>query len=438
MFFSSNNLVNFVFDIGMKRLFFEYIVSCVLLLCLFNACKREKYHEPDVYDRVVLYYMDGKENNLSQYIIQNYNEIKEGYVPKAKSADVLLVYIHNDRWPAQLIRLTSEGGYVKETLIKEFSFNVSAQPAVIRQILNFTAERFPSYQNGLVFSSHGTGYLPVGYYKSPANFIISKSDGVSVPYTQPIPVYDDFDYSTTGTKAIGDDVSNSTDIWDLAELLPLKYDFIIFDCCLMGCVEVAYQLRNKVDNIVFSQTEILARGMDYVNMAKALFAKDGPDLNSVCTDYMNLYNNTEDPSATISLVRTDCIDSLASICNRIMSYSSEQIKSIDRNGLQRYFRTYTPVRRDFFYDLDDFMKVLASDKDYERFKACLDAVVVCAYHTDSFMIYDRGFKLDRNCGFSTYVPINYASWHPYLNNCYQLLDWCRDVYGENCQNFPYL
>lgn len=422
----------------------KHIVLCLVLSCVFTACRRERYHEPDVYDRVILFYLDGKENNLSSFIIQNYNEIMSGYVPRPKTSDVMLVYIHNDRWPAQLIRLTKENGYVKEQLIKEFSFSVSTQPAVIRQILNFTAERFPAYQNGLLISSHGSGYLPCGYYKSPADFISYKSgvDDSSSLGARPVHVIDDYDFNTTGTKStksIGADLSNSTDIMDLAEMLPIKYDFLIFDCCLMGGVEVAYQLRNKVDNIIFSQTEILASGVDYRNISSALFEKGNPDLRRICTDYMNLYINSSDPSATISYVKTRRLDSLAAICNKIMSYSTENIKTLDRSELQRFFRSYSPVGRDFFYDLDDYVKALATDSDYVQFRNCMDSVVVCAYHTDGFMLYDRGFYLDRNCGLSVYAPLNYQPWHTYLNKCYRLLDWCKDVYGDDeSSSYPYL
>lgn len=423
----------------MGRFRYEHIIICLFLSLILTSCRKERYHEPDVYDSVVLYYMDGKENNLSSYIIQNYNEIRSGYVPQAHTSDVLLVYIHNDRWPAQLIRLTKENGYVREQLIKEFSFEVSTQPAIIRQILNYTAERFPARRNGLLISSHGSGYLPCGYYKSPSDFVSYKSDDENSSRigVQSYPIIDDYDFNTTGTKSIGAELENSTDLLDLAELLPIKYDFLIFDCCLMGCVEVAYQLRNKADNILFSQTEILATGMDYRNISEALFAEGGADLQKVCTDYMNIYNDSADPSATISYVNTAHINSLASVCNKIMSYSIENIKTLDKSKLQRFFRSYN-VERNFFYDLDDYIKALATPDDYFQFRNCMDSVVVCAYHTEGFMLYDRGFLLDRNCGLSVYVPLNYRPWHAYLNNYYLLLDWCKDVYGQYGRFFPYL
>ena len=36
----------------------------------------------------------------------------------------------------------------------------------------------------------------------------------------------------------------------LAAALPVRFDFILMDACLMGSVEVVYELRNKADFII--------------------------------------------------------------------------------------------------------------------------------------------------------------------------------------------
>ena len=51
---------------------------------------------------------------------------------------------------------------------------------------------------------------------------------------------------------------------DFASALPLpnhrKWDFILFEGCYMGSVEVAYELKDKTEAIIASSTEIVSPG----------------------------------------------------------------------------------------------------------------------------------------------------------------------------------
>ena len=66
----------------------------------------------------------------------------------------------------------------------------------------------------------------------------------------------------------------------------MKMDFIIFDACFMGSVEVAYELRDVCDKIVASPTEVIAEGMDYITMASYLMKSSGSDLEGFCRNYL--------------------------------------------------------------------------------------------------------------------------------------------------------
>ena len=74
-------------------------------------------------------------------------------------------------------------------------------------------------------------------------------------------------YTVTGVNPT---VAYETDIREIADLLPFKLDYIIFDACFMGGVEVAYQFKDKCRYMCFSQTEILSDGMDYTTMISDL------------------------------------------------------------------------------------------------------------------------------------------------------------------------
>ena len=53
------------------------------------------------------------------------------------------------------------------------------------------------------------------------------------------------------------------DVLEMVRAITIHLDYIIFDACLMGGIEVAYELRNVADKIGFSQAEILAHGFPY-------------------------------------------------------------------------------------------------------------------------------------------------------------------------------
>ena len=84
------------------------------------------------------------------------------------------------------------------------------------------------------------------------------------------------DVKSIGVQNISKSELIEIDITDLAEAIPMNMDYIIFDACFMGGVEVAYELMEKCDKMVFSQTEILADGMDYKTMCSYLFAAGEP------------------------------------------------------------------------------------------------------------------------------------------------------------------
>ena len=94
-------------------------------------------------------------------------------------------------------------------------------------------------------SIHGTGWLPVGVYEEIKNQVSSRS--------------------------FGSDNKQEMSIIELESALPIKFDFIIFDACLMGNIETIYQLRHKADVIIASPTETLVAGFPYTEVAPLLF-----------------------------------------------------------------------------------------------------------------------------------------------------------------------
>ena len=121
----------------------------------------------------------------------------------------------------------------------------------------------------------------------------------------------------------------------------------------MGGIEVAYQLKDPTDHILFSPTETLANGMPYSVVMQHLFSNP-TDLTAVAKEYYNFYNSqTSLKYATVSLVKTSELENLASVAKEIFDTGRDKISSINIRGIQRYYRG----NKHWFYDLEDFLNM---------------------------------------------------------------------------------
>ncbi|MGN1215686.1 MAG: clostripain-related cysteine peptidase, partial [Candidatus Cryptobacteroides sp.] len=129
--------------------------------------------------RVLLFYESGF-NDLASYLDSDMNrELVQGYIPTAHRNDnVLLVFSklmnQGNYVPVKsyLRRLysDSEGKMHSDTLLTLGENTVANSASTMREVLSFVKTRFPARGYGMVFSSHGSGWLPQGYYFSPSKF----------------------------------------------------------------------------------------------------------------------------------------------------------------------------------------------------------------------------------------------------------------------------
>ena len=349
------------------------------------------------YNRKVMIFISGGKNSLYRYLESDMKDIRAGYLPTDFAGDDVLVVLHRNGSsvssysPTTLLWLYKDrfGNVVQDTLN---TWGKGATPvfgsSTISEALTIVRNRFPASSYGLVVSSHGSGYLPDGYYNSPTEY-----EGA-----HPLSIGQDVD----GNKSV------EMELPAFYNSIPYHFDYILFDACFMGGIETAYQLKDKADIIGFSQTEILAEGFDYTSIASRLL-KNTPDPVAVCEDYFNQYKDLEDltnRSATISAVKTAEIDKLAAVCKTLFQKYRTQIQKVDAKNVQRYHRGPTAfldgLPRPYFFDLRDILvKSGVSDADMAAFDEALAKVVIYEAHTEQFM---RSFTLDNCCGLSMFLP----------------------------------
>lgn len=374
----------------MKTRWFKYILPALLLSA---ACSDDKPEADD--SHVLVMFMAGY-NNLSGNIATNIElELTKGSLPAKGSSNAIVIFSHCSPYakeghrykstqqydvPTQpvLIRAYSEGGKaVLDTLMRYPTDFDYTDPDNLNSVLTEIAERFQASRYGLLYSSHGTGWLPA----------------------------DD----TVKTRAVGARFHKSqwnmreTDIRDFAAALPVHFDYIIMDACYMGAVEVVYQLRDCCDYMVVSETEIPADGFDYARLPQRLFASDRPNLEQVCNDYMVRTS----VGGTVALVRTAGLEDLAEQVSRLGGIPDTLDRAVvQKMGCSGEYR--------YFYDMQD---IFGGRLDLSR-------VVLMEQHTPEFNAM-APLKIDRCCGLSMYLPLEEDT---LINSYYRTLDFCRDAH----------
>jgi len=348
------------------------------------------YSEPT---RRVMIMVSAGFNSLSNYLSQDLLDMEQGYLPDGTSYsdDVVLVLSrlpqsygdYSVECPPVLYRLyLDRENFVKRDTLKIWADDTPlCQKETLEDALSFIQRKFPAKGYGMVLSSHGSGWLPQGYYSDPSKY--EKSSG-------------------KGFRSIGQDIvgtgSVELELKDFADAIPMHMDYILLDACLSGCVEVAWQLRDKTDMVGFSPTEVLADGFDYINLTRRLLASV-PDPVDVCREYFEYYDSKtgSSRSATITAVDTRQMEPLADICRTLFEKYRSSILALDGDDVQGYFR----YDRHYFYDLKDILvQAGISWMEEAELDAALDACILYQAATPYFL----EIPLNRVCGLSMYLP----------------------------------
>ena len=346
-------------------------------------------------------------NSLSGYLSEDLKDLESGYLPEGTyfNADVLLVLARLPKSAGDyaspsapvLYRLwANRSGEVQRDTIQVWGGDTQlCTRETIHEALSTTQKKYPAQSYGVVFSSHGSGWLPPGYYTDPSKF--EPSSG-----------------SLWSLRSIGQDKTPSggteMDLNDFADAIPMHLDYCLIDACLSGCVEVAHALKGKADIVGFSPTEVLADGFDYKNITTHLFAKP-LDPVEVCREYFAYYNaqSGSNRSATITAVDTRKMDALEAVCKELFEAYRPILKTMSGGNVQGYFR----YDRHYFYDLRDILvQAGISEQEKTRLDAALSQFIVYQAATDYFL----SIPLTRVCGLSMYLP---SMGSTYLNKYYK-------------------
>jgi hypothetical protein len=345
----------------------------MFVLIGFSSCDKNDSPEPAVStDRTIIVYM-AADNDLSGDADVDLEEMKQGFTETGAN---LIVFLDPADEAPYLLKIAAN----EALRIKTYPEFNSADAIRMEQVLNEVIQMYPSEHYGLILWSHGASWLPAGRQ----------------------------------LKSFVEDEGRQMNIPDLAAALPVRFDFILFDACLMGAVEVAYELKDKTDCIIASSTETIYEGFPYNRIIPELIRLQ-PDLIQVAKMYFDFYDQLSGAyrSATISVIDTKELENLAAVTKELLSGKIFDTGLFDRTAVQRldtYAEQYT-------FDLLDFLDKAFPETDKSPLTQQLDKTVPYKAHTEEFI---EQYAIDAYCGLSCYIPL---AGRDDLNGYYQTLSW---------------
>ena len=353
------------------------------------------------FDKLMILYSEGY-NNLMSYLDNNFDQLCEGYIPGKWENNAIVVFSHasvnrsdweTDTEPVVFRIYKHYDKVVRDTVLVYPKETMSVDTTFMKQVLNDIRDKYPSDSYGMVYTSHGTGWLPKNYKKSDETGLLAVT-GIGAQFDGP---YGGYTYY-------------QLDIDEFKAALPYHLDYIVMDACLMGGVEVVYEWRDLCDYLVASPGEVLAEGFDYINISRRLLEGDTPDLVGVCEDYYNM--NKDNGDATVGLYDCSKITALAQACVPIFENHRANVLSLRPSQVQSFNYSYQ-----YHFDFRDILvKLGATDEELAPVDAALADLVIYKNATEEFL----NNHIATYSGLSMFLPT--TSW-PVLNGRYKSTSW---------------
>lgn len=262
-------------------------------------------------------------------------------------------HVENITLPTPLITPEDIGGYIKQM-----------------------ADIAPAKRYGIVFASHGQGWIP--------REVLNGDGGISALSTMNVwqPAI-----GAEVTRAFGENnvQVNPAELAEGIEKSGVELDYILFDACFMSNIETIYDLRSAASYIIASPCEIMGKGFPYHRTLPYLFQNDGTttDYVGAAESYYKFYRDEYSSTSRCgSIAVFDCreIETLVNATSQVIK-SAKSNDDIDVDDLQ----TYEGQNVHQFYDFGEWVNTVATDKEaLKAFNDQLNKTVVAKYSLPTF------------------------------------------------------
>ena len=376
----------------------------VILFFFLVSCEKDNV-EPQK-TRTLMVYLAG-DNNLSGHMQKNISSMMSAW-KKSYNANIVIYFDAPNAAP-ELYTFRFKGKEVEKQVLKTYEEMDSADPEVLKKILNEMQDLYPSDSYGLILGSHASGWIPSGGFGRSNRML----------YAEPVL-----------TRSFGTDYTGPSqmDTRDMAKAIPFNkenLEFILFDAGLMSSIEVLYDLRDKAKYVIASPAELPAPGFPYNRVMPYFWGKGKnleKDLVKVCDEFWDYYNtyNATNRFGTIALIKMDGMEHLFDLTREILQGKKDYVADIYQKAVYCYpMVEYSKYDR--FFDLGEYMKYMTEGREglYKEYRDFLDNQVVI-YKNVTNPFYYISIPEEKFSGIATYIPL--SIW-PTETNAYWGFSW---------------
>ena len=355
-------------------------------------------------------------NNLDDFMVQNVCIMYDGLAVMTEPATLLIYWdgqtaVGKNKSKHLILKYETDGKgkingkkalettsswkevFDEAVILKEYPDQLSTDKEVMATVLQDMAKFSPTQNLGLIVGSHGSSW-----------------------------------YNTIYTRALGYDGSTSNainlpDMVEAMETLEKPFEFILFDACYMGTMEVAYEFRHVADFQISSVMEVPAYGFPYDYFLGDLFKGTVEGYKDVCQSFVDYYKSVYDEGktawGTIALIDSKEVEGMTQAVREQIVAHKDTLASYVPKRIQEYGRQ---AGQGIAHDLEHFVKDLNGGETPQAFAEQLEKTVLYKGCLEEARYTPYNYDVDaaNYCGLGIYIPqSNKSKWNPY----FKTLDW---------------
>lgn len=355
-------------------------------------------------------------NNLDDFMVQNVCIMYDGLAVMTEPATLLIYWdgqtaVGKNKSKHLILKYETDGKgkingkkalettsswkevFDEAVILKEYPDQLSTDKEVMAAVLQDMAKFSPTQNLGLIVGSHGSSW-----------------------------------YNTIYTRALGYDGSTSNainlpDMVEAMETLEKPFEFILFDACYMGTMEVAYEFRHVADYQISSVMEVPAYGFPYDYFLGDLFKGTVEGYKEVCQSFVDYYKSEYDDGniawGTIALIDSKEVENMTQAVREQIVAHKDTLASYVPKRIQEYGRQ---AGQGIAHDLEHFVKDLNGGETPAAFAEQLEKTVLYKGCLEEARYTPYNYDVDATnyCGLGIYIPqSNKSKWNPY----FKTLDW---------------
>ncbi len=140
-----------------------------------------------------------------------------------------------------------------------------------------------------------------------------------------------------------------------------KMDIIAFDCCLMNCVDLCYDLCGFTDHAVVSQELVSGTGLNYDEWIKPIVENPSVSTQNIAMNMVDTYiaENSRGRDASTATMTVVSMDKMPSVMDAANAFSASLAREIQNNlsGVVRLRNQLTSFGEFMDYDASDLVDV---------------------------------------------------------------------------------